>query len=153
MKLRDRKVTKAEVKFWLNVLITLKGAGVDLHRSIEIIGNTLKNFNKKIYSVTVQKLWSDDPYINNEVIVLNSLSVAKKIADSISTRTVSILKSNLNPLRKLEKVNSEGQIGRVFNKVSKRLIYENDELSYEMENLSNSLDSLSKKEIDIVEKS
>ena len=47
MKLRERKGTKAEVEFWLKVLRTLKGAGADLNRSIEIIGNKLKEFDKK----------------------------------------------------------------------------------------------------------
>jgi len=146
MKRKGRIITKKEIEFWLRVLKYFYKSGFDIEKSIHLIEKLLNRYNEPLYSVTIQR-FNSEIIENDEIILLNSLDMAKSIADSISSPILDILHSNLNPLKKVDKIIKEGEIGRVFDKNMKILIYENKKVFLELEELVQMLDSLSGEDI------
>lgn len=142
-KFTNRKVTKEEINFTIRMLETLRKQGLTLDQVIEILKRSLKNFDKKkgkLFSIAVMKFSSQDEGVYDEVMVLSSLEVAKKIVDSLSLPIFKELRKKKNLLKKVKFLAERGEVYAVFEKETQNMVYKNEELSNELNNYVSALE-------------
>jgi len=84
----------------------------------------------------------NDKIVYDEIMVVNSLKVGRKMVDSLSRPTLETLRKNQDTFKKFKYFIEQGEVYAVFEKGTNKLLYKNEELGIELDGLASSLEAL-----------